>query len=88
MKKVKLNENDIERLVVKIIKEEGEIDLDNYEAPFTAQEFTNWVDSEWDTEMLQFAMSKIQERLGFLNHLHSTASRGDRVGFRRSDEEA
>ena len=54
-------------LIKKILKEEG--DLDNYKPSFSAQDFTNWIDSEFDIETLEMVQSKIEERMSLLNHL-------------------
>jgi len=68
-------------LIKKILKEEG--DLDNYKPNFTAEDFTNWVDSEFDVETLEMVQSKISERISFLDHLIGTATRKEIKGFRK-----
>tara|TARA_R110002126_G_scaffold215393_1_gene361520 strand:- start:371 stop:625 length:255 start_codon:yes stop_codon:yes gene_type:complete len=84
MKKIKLKESDLQRIVTKILKED-DIDLDNYKAPFSAEDFSNWVDSEFDIEVLQMVSSKIQERLHFLSTMVGMATRGDNIGFKQGE---
>ena len=68
-------------LIKKILKEER--DSDNYKPNFTAKDFTNWIDSEFDTETLEMVQSKISNRLSFLDHLIGTATRKEIKGFRK-----
>ena len=68
-------------LIKKILKEER--DLDNYKPNFTAEDFTNWVDSEFDIETLEMVQSKISERISFLEHLIGVANRKEIKGFRK-----
>ena len=71
----------MKELIKKILKEER--DLDNYKPSFTAEDFTNWVDSEFDIETLEMVQSKIEERMSLLNHLIWVANRKEIKGFRR-----
>jgi len=71
----------MKRLIKKILKEER--DLDNYKPSFSAEDFTNWVDSEFDVETLEMVQSKISERISFLDHLIGTATRKEIKGFRK-----
>jgi len=68
-------------LIKKILKEEG--DLDNYKPSFSAEDFTNWVDSEFDIETLEMVNSKIEERISLLNHLIGVANRKEIKGFHK-----
>ena len=68
-------------LIKKILKEE--IDLNNYKPSFSAEDFTNWVDSEFDVETLEMVHSKIEERISLLNHLIGVANRKEIKGFRK-----
>jgi len=68
-------------LIKKILKEER--DSDNYKPNFTAEDFTKWIDSEFDTETLEIVQSKISNRLSFLDHLIGTATRKEIKGFRK-----
>ena len=72
-------------LIKKILKEEG--NLDNYKPSFSAEDFTNWVDSEFDIETLEIVNSKIEERISLLNHLIGVANRKEIKGFRNSERE-
>lgn len=56
--------------------------LDNYKAPFTAKEFGKWVDSEWDTEMLEMVQSMISNRIDEINSMISVASKVEIKGFK------
>ncbi len=71
----------MKRLIKKILKEEG--DLDNHKPSFSAEDFTNWVDSEFDVETLEMVRSKVSERISFLDHLIGTATRKEIKGFRK-----
>jgi len=68
-------------LIKKILKEEG--DLDNYKPSFTTEDFTNWVDSEFDIETLEMVHSKLDQRISFLNNLVGSATRKQIKGFRK-----
>jgi hypothetical protein len=68
-------------LIKKILKEEG--NLDNYKPNFTAKDFTNWIESEFDAETLEMVQSKINNRLSFLDQLIGTATRKEIKGFRK-----
>ena len=47
-------------------QDEPKVDLDTFEAPFTTDDFMNYVESEWDTEMLDLMISIISKRKKFL----------------------
>ena len=55
---------------------------ENWSVP-SAEDFTNWVDSEFDVETLEMVQSKISERISFLDHLIGTATRKEIKGFRK-----
>ncbi len=80
MSKVILTELQYQKLLNKI---EEEVDLTNYEAPFSSEDFVNWVDSEFDTEILNIAKSKIEERINFINTMIGIGTRTEIKGFRR-----
>ncbi len=80
MSKVILTELQYQKLLNKI---EEEVDLTNYEAPFSSEDFVNWVDSEFDTDILNIAKSKIEERLNFINTMVGIGTRTEIKGFRR-----
>ena len=80
MSKVILTEHQYQKLLTKISEE---VDLTNYEAPFSSDDFVNWVDSEFDTEILNIAKSKIEERLNFINTMVGIGTRNVIKGFRR-----
>jgi hypothetical protein len=68
-------------------QEEPKVDLDTYEAPFTSEDFMNYVESEWDIEMLNLLMGIISKRKKFLEDVISKAEPRTVVkGFKRFDE--
>jgi len=80
MSKIILTEKQYQKLLNKI---EEEVDLTNYEAPFSSEDFVNWVDSEFDLEILQIAKNKIEERINFINTMIGMGTRTEIKGFRR-----
>tara|TARA_Y100001937_G_C6983300_1_gene268725 strand:- start:270 stop:512 length:243 start_codon:yes stop_codon:yes gene_type:complete len=80
MSKIILTEKQYQKLLNKI---EEEVDLTNYEAPFSSEDFVNWVNSEFDTEILNMAKSKIEERINFINTMIGIGTRTEIKGFRR-----
>jgi len=80
MSKIILTEKQYQKLLNKI---EEEVDLTNYEAPFSSEDFVNWVNSEFDTEILNIAKSKIEERINFINTMIGIGTRTEIKGFRR-----
>jgi len=80
MSKVILTEHQYQKLLNKI---EEEVDLTNYEASFSSEDFVNWVDSEFDLEILQIAKNKIEERINFINTMIGMGTRTEIKGFRR-----
>jgi inactivated superfamily I helicase len=80
MSKIILTEKQVNELFNKL--QEEEVDLDNYEAPFSSDDFINWVNSEYDLDLLQIVSSKIQERINFLETIISAATRKKIKGFR------
>lgn len=68
-------------------QEEPKVDLDTYEAPFTTDDFMNYVESEWDTEMLDLMISIISKRKKFLEQMQYHGNPRTVVkGFKRYDE--
>ena len=64
-----------------------EVDLDTYEAPFTSEDFMNYVESEWDLEMLDLLSGIIDKRREFLKQILLKANPRTVVqGFKRFDE--
>ena len=80
MSKVILTEHQYQKLLNKI---EEEVDLTNYEASFSSDDFVNWVDSEFDLEILQIAKNKIEQRINFINTMIGIGTRTEIKGFRR-----
>lgn len=68
-------------------QEEEKVDLDTFEAPFTTEDFMNYVESEWDMEMLDLMMGIISKRKKFIQQVVDTANPRTVVkGFKRFDE--
>lgn len=68
-------------------QEEPKVDLDTYEAPFTTDDFMNYVESEWDTEMLDLMISIISKRKKFLEQMQYHGNPRTVVkGYKRYDE--
>jgi hypothetical protein len=68
-------------------QEEPKVDLDTYEAPFTSEDFMNYVESEWDIEMLDLLMGILSKRKKYIQQVVDTANPRTVVkGFKRFDE--
>ena len=80
MSKIILTEKQYKELL-NTIKEE--VDLSTYEAPFSSEDFLNWVNSEFDVEILRLTKSKIEERINFLNTMIGMGTRNTIKGYRR-----
>ncbi len=80
MSKIILTEKQYQQLLKKVNEE---IDLTNYEANFSSEDFVNWVDSEFDLDILNIAKSKIEERINFLNTMIGMGTRSEIKGYRR-----
>ena len=67
--------------------EEVKTDLDTYESPFTSEEFMDYVESEWDLEMLDLMTGIIEKRRNFLKMVLDKANPRTYIkGFKRFDE--
>ena len=80
MSKVILTSQQYQKLLTRISEE---VDLTDYKAPFSSEDFVNWVDSEFDTDILNIAKSKIEERLNFINTMVGIGTRNEIEGFKR-----
>ena len=80
MSKIILTEKQYQQLLKKVNEE---MDLTNYEANFSSGDFVNWVDSEFDLDILNIAKSKIEERINFLNTMIGMGTRSEIKGYRR-----
>ncbi len=68
-------------------QEEQKVDLDTFEAPFTNEDFMNYVESEYDIEMLDLMMGIINKRKEFIKQMQYHANPRTVVkGFKRFDE--
>jgi len=75
-----MNKKELIKKISKLISEQT--DLDNYKANFTAEDFKNWVDSEWDIETLEMVQGVIQNRLDLLYEIIDVATKKEVKGFR------
>ena len=75
-----LKQKDLTKIISKVISEQK--NLDDYRSSFTAEDFKDWVDSEWDIELLEMTQGIIQERIDFLYELINVATRKEVGGFR------
>jgi len=62
-----------------------EIDLDSFKAPFTSEDFVNYVNSEFDLEMLEIMQNIIQKRINLLKGMVNIGKRKEVKGFRKFD---
>lgn len=60
-----------------------QVDLDTYEPKFTSEEFVDYVNSEFDIEMLEIMQSIIHKRLSELKALQHFATKKEVKGFRK-----
>jgi len=73
----------MEKYIKKILREYGEDELYNYKPNFTSSDFLKWVDSEFDKEVLELVLTKVQDRLNFLDAMEYMSTRKEVKGFRR-----
>ena len=62
-----------------------EIDLESFKAPFTSEDFVNYVNSEFDLEMLEIMQNIIQKRINLLKGMVNIGKRKEIKGFRKFD---
>jgi len=65
----------------KVVSEQS--NLDDYRPSFTSEEFVNYVNSEFDMEMLELMRNVIDKRIKELNTLLYMANRREIKGFRK-----
>lgn len=82
MSKIKLNKKQYSKLLETLLTEE-EINLDNYKAPFSSEDFIKWVNSEFDLEFLYMVRAEVDGRIDYLNKLIGMGTRKEIKGFRR-----
>jgi len=76
----KINTQKLYRIISKSISEQK--NLDNYEANFTAEDFNDWVNSEWDIETLEMVQSMVQNRIDQLYQIIDIATKKEVRGFK------
>lgn len=74
--------SNIRKSIKQVLKEYTEEELYDYKPNFSADDLLKYIESEWDSEMLELIDSKIQERLRFLYTLQSVAMKKDITGFK------
>jgi predicted glycosyl hydrolase (DUF1957 family) len=75
--------SNIRKSIKQVLKEYTEEELYDYKPNFSADDLLKYIESEWDSEMLELIDSKIQERLRFLYTLQSVAIKKDITGFKK-----
>ena len=91
MKKKQITSQQLENIIRRILTEGGffkrslkeQEDLDDYEVPFTGEEFVEYINSEWDPEMLDMIIDLASERKGFIENMIQAATRTEVKGFGR-----
>jgi len=76
----KINTQKLYKIISKSISEQK--NLDNYEAKFTAEDFNDWVNSEWDIETLEMVQSMVQNRIDQLYQIIDIATKKEVRGFK------
>lgn len=76
----KINTQKLYKIISKSISEQK--NLDNYEANFTAEDFNDWVNSEWDIETLEMVQSMVQNRIDQLYQIIDIATKKEVRGFK------
>lgn len=76
----KIKTRKLYKIISKSISEQK--NLDNYEANFTAEDFNDWVNSEWDIETLEMVQSMVQNRIDQLYQIIDIATKKEVRGFK------
>jgi hypothetical protein len=76
----KINTQKLYRIISKNISEQK--NLDNYQSNFTAEDFNDWVNSEWDIETLEMVQSMVQSRIDQLYQIIDIATKKEVKGFK------
>jgi len=76
----KINTQKLYKIISKSISEQK--NLDNYEANFNAEDFNDWVNSEWDIETLEMVQSMVQNRIDQLYQIIDIATKKEVRGFK------
>ena len=75
--------SNIRKNIKQVLKEYTEEELYDYKPNFSAEDLLKYIESEWDSEMLELIDSKIQERLEFLYRVATMGSKKEITGFKR-----
>jgi len=78
--------SNIRKNIKQVLKEYTEEELYDYKPNFSAEDLLKYIESEWDSEMLELIDSKIQERLDFLYMVATMSTKKEIKGFKRYDE--
>lgn len=76
----KINTQKLYKIISKNISEQK--NLDKYEANFTAEDFNNWVNSEWDIETLEMVQMMVKDRIDQLYQIIDIATKKEVKGFK------
>jgi len=78
--------SNIRKNIKQVLKEYTEEELYDYKPNFSADDLLKYIESEWDSEMLELIDSKIQQRLDFIYRITTMGSKKEITGFKRYDE--
>ena len=73
----------IRKNIKQVLKEYTEKELYDYKPNFSAEDLLKYIESEWDSEMLELIDSKIQQRLDFLYRVATMSTKKEITGFKR-----
>jgi len=75
--------SNIRKNIKQVLKEYTEEELYDYKPNFSAEDLLKYIESEWDSEMLELIDSKIQQRLDFLYRVATMSTKKEITGFKR-----
>jgi hypothetical protein len=75
--------SNIRKNIKQVLKEYTEEELYDYKPNFSAEDLLKYIESEWDSEMLELIDSKIQQRLDFLYRVAAMSTKKEITGFKR-----
>ena len=78
--------SNIRKNIKQVLKEYTEEELYDYKPNFSAEDLLKYIESEWDSEMLELIDSKIQDRLDFLYRVSTMSTKKEIKGFKKYDE--
>lgn len=75
--------SNIRKNIKQVLKEYTEEELYDYKPNFSAEDLLKYIESEWDSEMLELIDSKIQQRLDFIYRVATMSTKKEITGFKR-----